>query len=357
MEYKKTFVYIAERPKKNVFRDNSGNGCETNADYVGAHIGIGKEISPINSGTHSSLCFVITFTKRGNILYNMKKVGMRGVFVIRIEDDFDLEKIADSGQCFRWQRDGDGFRIPFRDSLLFIRKVGPQDYEVDCTEEEFDSIWRPYFDLVRSYRAIRGKIKKKDDPVLFEAAKLGQGIRILKQDPWEMLITFIISQRKNIPAIRQAVEAVCRAAGKKKTANDGTEWYMFPSAEEIASLSDEALASCRLGYRDKYVRAAAEAALRGEIDFRKLSALSHEDCLVELQKLYGVGIKVAQCVSLFGLHHLDAFPRDVWILRVLDEVYDGGKNYRFDAYAPYNGVMQQYLFEYYRNKDAREVSV
>lgn len=290
-------------------------------------------------------------------MYNMEKIGMRGVFVIRIEDDFNLEKIADSGQCFRWHRDGDGFRIPFRDSLLFIRKAGPQDYEIDCTEEEFDRIWRPYFDLGRSYRGIRRRIRKADDPVLFEAAKLGQGIRILQQDPWEMLITFIISQRKNIPAIRQAVEAVCRAAGEKKRAADGREWYAFPSIESLASMSKEALDSCHLGYRDKYVRAAAEAALRGEIDFHRLSALSHEDCLVELQKLYGVGIKVAQCVSLFGLHHLDAFPRDVWILRVLDEVYDGGKNYRFDAYAPYNGVMQQYLFEYYRNKDAREVSV
>lgn len=122
--------------------------------------------------------------------------------IIRIADDFDLAKIADSGQCFRWQRDGDLFRIPVRDSLLSIRRVDAQEYEVDCTAGEFEARWKPYFDLGQSYRAIRRRIRKKDDPVLFEAAKLGQGIRILRQDPWEMLITFIISQRKNIPAIR-----------------------------------------------------------------------------------------------------------------------------------------------------------
>ena len=271
--------------------------------------------------------------------------------IIRIADDFDLAKIADSGQCFRWQRDGDLFRIPVRDSLLSIRRVDAQEYEVDCTAGEFEARWKPYFDLGQSYRAIRRRIRKKDDPVLFEAAKLGQGIRILRQDPWEMLITFIISQRKNIPAIRQAVEALCRAAGGKKTAPEGTEWYSFPSAEAVASMSEEALAFCHLGYRDKYVRAAAKAVASGDIDLPALEALSHEACLTELQKLYGVGVKVAQCVSLFGLHHLDAFPRDVWILRVLDEVYNGGKDYRFETYAPYNGVMQQYLFEYYRRKD------
>ena len=301
----------------------------------------------------SAKYFVVqSFSIIGRYIVKYRKVVISLETIIQIADDFDLEKIADSGQCFRWQREGDTYRIPFHDSLLSIRHVGGDDYAVNCTAEEFDNIWRPYFDLGRSYRAIRGKIKKKDDPVLFEAAKLGQGIRILEQDPWEMLITFIISQRKNIPAIRQAVEALCRAAGEKMETKDGIVWFAFPTVESIVSMSKEALDSCHLGYRDKYVRAAAEAAAEGRIDFDKLASLSHEECLVELQKLYGVGIKVAQCVSLFGLHHLDAFPRDVWILRVLDEVYNGGEDYRFDAYAPYNGVMQQYLFEYYRKKDA-----
>lgn len=299
---------------------------------------------------------------------------------MRIEwkDDLNLRMIAESGQCFRWEYDPetDEYRIPYRDQVLYIREVSGEDSsgchgdaaaartletsagnlnpEAAGTSEEeedvFRRVWRPYFDMDRSYSYIRRRIRKKEDPVMFEAAKAGTGIRILRQDPFEMLITFIISQRKNIPAIRHAVELLCRAAGPAKRDCRGRSWHMFPEAAAIAGMSGAALDSCRLGYRDKYVRGAAEVVASGGLDLAELSKEPAEACVSELKRLYGVGQKVADCVALFGLHKLDAFPKDVWIERVLHDCYDDSRTYPAAAYSPYNGVMQQYLFEWYRHR-------
>ena len=132
--------------------------------------------------------------------------------LVRIEDDFDLRKIADSGQCFRFNECGDGYSVVAGDKYVFVRKVTSNDdktgetLEFDCTEEEFDTFWKNYFDLDTNYRGIRGLIDAGEDEYLYNASEYGTGIRILRQDPWEMLISFIISQRKNIPAIKASIE-------------------------------------------------------------------------------------------------------------------------------------------------------
>ena len=125
---------------------------------------------------------------------------------IKIYDDFDLQKIADSGQCFRFNKCGDGYTVVTGDKYVFVKQVGDDLYDFSCNEEEFESFWKNYFDLETSYSGIRNLIDKKKDMYLYSASEFGKGIRILRQDPWEMLISFIISQRKNIPAIKASIE-------------------------------------------------------------------------------------------------------------------------------------------------------
>lgn len=279
--------------------------------------------------------------------------------IVRIEDDFDLRKIADSGQCFRFNECGDGYSVVAGDKYVFVRKVTSNDdktgetLEFDCTEEEFNTFWKNYFDLDTNYRGIRGLIDAREDEYLYNASEYGTGIRILRQDPWEMLISFIISQRKNIPAIKASIEKICEAAGKKiATDKEGKDVFSFPTPEELVALSIEQLSACSLGYRDKYVKQAAMDVASGAVKLDEWAGLDDAGLMEKLLSLYGVGVKVANCEILFGYHRLDAFPKDVWINKVLDMKYPQG--FLFDKYKPYNGVMQQYLFFYSRSEGMKD---
>jgi len=268
---------------------------------------------------------------------------------IHIDDDFDLNKIAASGQCFRFTQEDDGsYRIISGGRCLYAAQTGENEFGLECNRSEFDQYWRAYFDLDLSYRAIRERVSSKDDPFLAAAADDQKGVRILRQDPFEMLITSILTQNKNIPAICRSVELLAEAAGEAKTDSRGKLFHAFPQPEAIAAMTEEELKRCRLGYRSGYVKAAAGAVLSGELDLESLMTADDERTMKALTSIYGVGSKVASCVSLFGLHHLDAFPLDVWIRRVLDNEYPNG--YPFETYSPYNGIYQQYMFAYYRNE-------
>ena len=284
--------------------------------------------------------------------------------LIMISDDFDLDKIADSGQCFRWEKaeneaGGTGlpaYRIIAGGRCLYVSALGQDRYDLDCSEEDFTAFWRDYFDLETDYAHIRGYIDPEKDPFLAAAAGHEKGIRILRQDPWEMLITFIISQNRNIPAIRRSVEMLAEHCGELRRDSRGRDYYAFPEPEAITALTQEELAACKLGYRCGYVHAAAEAVMSGAIDLAALaSGVKTEgesdpgarQLIKTLTGLYGVGDKVASCVALFGLHQLDAFPVDTWIRRILKQEYPDG--YPAERYSPYNGIYQQYMFAYYRH--------
>ena len=267
--------------------------------------------------------------------------------ILEFKDDLDLKKTADSGQCFRWEelKDG-GYRVPHKDSCLIIKKMSEDSYELSCDESEYERLWKDYLDAGTDYRSIRGRISKKKDPFLYAAAEDQQGIRILKQDPWEALISFIISQNRNIPAIKRSIELLCERAGGLCKDPDGREYYSFPTAGAINKMSDTALSECRLGYRDEYIRRTAAAVCDGSLDLNGLMRCSEEEAFDKLIALHGVGKKVASCVMLFGLHFVNAFPIDVWVRRILENEYPNG--YPMKEYAPYNGIYQQYMFAYYR---------
>ena len=262
-------------------------------------------------------------------------------------DDLSPEAIAESGQCFRMRQAEDGSIVLIAyERKLRIRHGETGELIFSCTEEDLDRIWRPYFDLDRDYGDIRAHIRK-DDSFLQEAAAFGRGIRILRQDPWEMLISFIISQRKSIPAIRTAIEKLCENFGKELFALDaeGQEivYHAFPEPEALLKADEDSLASCGLGYRLPYVREAALAWEAGRLS--GLSDLPTEELIHSLMELHGVGVKVASCVALFGYHRLEVAPVDVWMQRVIDGVYGGSLP---EEYKEYAGVIQQYLFNYAR---------
>ena len=289
--------------------------------------------------------------RMGRVAESCRLAGRGGSQVIAfIKDDFNLDRIADSGQCFRWNKTGsDSYRIIAGECCLNIAYLQEDQYDLDCTETAFEDFWRDYFDLREDYRSIRGRIDPKRDPFLGQAMEHEKGIRILRQDPWEMLITFIISQNKNIPAIRRSTELLAQSCGRKLRDANGQEYYGFPDPAAVAALSEKELSEGKLGYRCKYIHAAAEAVLEGRIDLERLRKADEETAIFTLTGLFGVGVKVANCVSLFGLHHTDAFPVDVWMKRILAEQYPEG--YPFDRYSPYNGIYQQYMFAWYRHKE------
>ena len=261
-------------------------------------------------------------------------------------NNLDLTEIADSGQCFRWKKAEKGYRIIAFGKVLHIEK-DPETGEIclDCTDSEFDEVWKDYLDLDTDYGAIIGRIPETD-MYLRAAAECGCGIRILRQDPWETLITFIISQRKNIPAIKQAVEKICASAGQYIGDEDGEKLYSFPSPEELAALTLDDLTKCSLGYRAKYIEATADAFANDRASIDVLSALNDDDLFNALCSFYGVGKKVAFCTMLFGFHRMDSFPMDVWMNRVAEKRYAG--EIPMEHYSPWGGVMQQYMFAYER---------
>lgn len=265
--------------------------------------------------------------------------------MLYVSEDFDIAAIAASGQCFRLVRGIAGdWVLTAQGRVLHIAQAGSRA-EFFCTDEAFRTVWAPYFDLGTDYGVFRRAVPPSD-AFLSAAAQYGRGVRILRQDPWEMLITFILSQRKSIPAIRSCVEALCRRYGAPIPDAEGVR-YAFPTPQSLAACGSEGLSACALGYRCGYVQAAARMAAAGEPDLAALAGLDDAALREQLLRVPGVGPKVANCVMLFGYHRLTGFPRDVWINRILDEVYGG--DFPLDAYRGFEGVIQQYLFYYARS--------
>lgn len=261
--------------------------------------------------------------------------------VVEIPDDFDLQKIGDSGQCFRVRCFPDGcYRFVTGQYVLYIREESPHRFEVSCTAAEWEAVWMVYFDLSRDYAAVRRSVPEEDSFLRLCAAE-GEGIRILRQEPWETLVTFIISQRKSIPAIKGSVELLCERFGRA-VETEREQLFLFPTPQELARASAEELAECRLGYRVPYVLDAIDAAVSGRLSPEGLAALEDEELFHALQSIRGVGAKVSNCVCLFAYGRTALAPVDTWIARIIGRHY-GGRD-PFPAYGDAAGIMQQYAF-------------
>lgn len=266
---------------------------------------------------------------------------------LRIKDDFDLKKIENSGQCFRVREleNGDFLFISGKE-VLFIREKS-DGFLLSCDEKKWEDFWKSYFDFGRDYSKIRAKIKKEDE-FLTNAAEFGKGIRILKQEKWEMLISFIISQRKSIPAIRTSIERLCELAGEKITVKDlegeKKEIFLFPEPKALLKASAEELDKCGLGYRRDYIVNAARLVALKEVSLNSFDNLNDEELFNALNEFKGVGTKVANCVCLFGYGRTGRAPVDVWINKVIERFYNGENP--FGYYGENAGIIQQYMFYY-----------
>ncbi|MCM1114936.1 MAG: DNA-3-methyladenine glycosylase 2 family protein [Clostridium sp.] len=252
----------------------------------------------------------------------------------------DLDLTLDCGQAFRWVKNKDGsWSGVVKDTYLNIAKQGDTVVLKDTSMESFDKIWLHYFDFDKDYVSICDTLKQ--DKLIAPTVDEYYGIRILNQDSWEALCSFVISQQNNIKRIKGIIDRLCRAYGNP--VKDG--FYSFPSAERLSRLSVADFEALGTGYRAKYLERLSKDVASGKIDFEKIKQLPLASARKELLNIYGVGIKVANCALLFGFEFYDAFPVDVWMKRVMEYYPDGLP----ECFNGIGGIAQQYLFHWARN--------
>lgn len=276
----------------------------------------------------------------------MYKKVKRGV-ELQIED-FSLRKTFECGQCFRWREVSENvFSGVAKGRCLTLLSEGDKIIFKDVSLSEFEDIWIDYFDLTTDYIKIKNQISKIH-PVLSEAVKFSSGIRILKQDSWEALCSFIISQNNNIPRIMNIISGLCKNFGDM--INESS--FSFPSAKKISEFDEKSLRVIRAGFRASYILDAAQKIIDGKVNLESILSMSLNDARQTLMKIYGVGPKVAECTLLYGFHKLEAFPIDVWMKKAMKVLFNGMDPCELGEYA---GVAQQYIFYYSRmNKELFE---
>ena len=258
---------------------------------------------------------------------------------------FDLAQTLDCGQAFRWRELPSEGCMSLRAGMAWgkVLRLGQQGEKVwlFCSKEDLETVWRSYFDMDADYGEKRRALSQMS-PALKEAADFAPGIRILRQEPWEALCSFIISQNNHIPRIKGIIQRLCGLLGEPVA---GTEWYEFPTPEAVASCRLEDLAPLRAGFRAKYLLDAGRKVASGEVDLKKIQDSPVETGRKELQKIFGVGPKVAECALLYGFHKTECFPMDVWMKRAMATLLPGKAPQDFGEDG---GLAQQYLFHYSR---------
>lgn len=256
----------------------------------------------------------------------------------------DPVKTFECGQCFRWDADAGGVYTGVVGKRVL--RVKEEDGLVLCSAPNEDlEYWTGYFDLDNDYTAANALFAENE--YLKICADYGAGIRILRQEPWEALCSFIISQCNNIPRIKGVVLRLCQSFGEEL--EEGV--FSFPGAEVIAPLSESDLAPLRSGYRAGYILNAARAVAEGRLDFDELAVMDAGEAFSQICALKGVGKKVANCFMLYGLHRMDRFPVDVWMKRALKEHFPSD----FDpaSLGEYSGLAQQYIFYHAREEEGK----
>ena len=269
--------------------------------------------------------------------------------------DFEPKHIFECGQCFRWKKEVDNsYTGVAMGRVINVSKEGDTVYLKNTNLEDFNNIWKEYFDLDTDYSKIKNQLKNMDE-YLKKATEFGAGIRILRQDPWEMLISFIISSNNRIPMIQKAIKNLSKEYGTYIGNFRGEEYYNFPTPEQLNKATIEEIRACSTGFRDKYIKSTTERVINESEDVYNYKSLSTEECRKKLMEFSGVGPKVCDCISLFGMQKYDTFPVDVWVKRVMQEFYVEDdmslakiRKYALDKFGDLSGFAQQYLFYYAR---------
>lgn len=282
-------------------------------------------------------------------------------YVIEKFDSFDTVHIFECGQCFRWNKiDEDTYLGVIKGAIIKVKQENNKLIFTGKSSENFKNVINYYFDLDTNYSEYKDKLSKVDE-FMKESIEFGSGIRILKQDLWECIISFIISANNNIPRIKKIIERISKEYGKK-VEFEGNIYYEFPTAEELSKATVEDLRALGTGFRDKRIYNTTKMILNKEVDLDKIASFDNtEDMRNELLKLDGVGPKVADCILLFGLKRLDVFPIDVWVRRVMNELYIHNEveekvnkvqlqKLAEEKFGNIAGMAQQYLFYWKREE-------
>ncbi|MBR7009250.1 MAG: DNA glycosylase [Ruminococcus sp.] len=251
------------------------------------------------------------------------------------QGDFALDDTLDCGQAFRWEKIADNaYHGAFLNNQLTISCENGSDlFRLhNTTEQEFIEVWADYFDLSTDYGRLKAQLS--EDEMLSKACAYAGGIRILRQDSWEALSSFIISQNNNIPRIKGIIGRLCE------------HYSGYPSAEMMKDETVESLGYLRSGFRAKYLVDAVSKVLSGEIELEMIRNMPLDEARNKLMTIKGVGPKVADCALLFGFYRIDAFPKDVWVKRVMAQWYPNGLP---ECTKGIEGIAQQYLFHYIRS--------
>ena len=273
---------------------------------------------------------------------------------------FELRDIFDCGQCFRWNEQDDGsYTGIIKNGVLNVKKEKSNVIFSGLLNENIEKVCNEYFDLNTDYELIKEKLSTVDEN-LKKSIEYGEGIRILNQDLWECIISFIISANNNIPRIKKIIDRISENYGEEIIWNE-KKYYTFPTEKELSKASIEDLRKLGLGFRDKRVYTTTKMILNKEVDLDEIIKLDNSNEIREkLLSLDGVGEKVADCIMLFSLKRFDVFPVDVWVRRVMNELYIKNENEEKvnktevrkiaeEKFGSLAGIAQQYLFYYRKN--------
>ncbi len=265
-------------------------------------------------------------------------------------EHFDLNMIFDCGQCFRFDRTNGVENAYEGVALGKYLKIVQNDKNITVfgiDKDDYEQTWKHFFAVDEDYENIQKNILSSfgNDDTILSAIKSGDGIRILHQDPWEVICSFIISQNNNIPRIKKIISAISQAYGEKIISENGCH-YAFPTATALFNAGEEKIFSLKTGFRAGYIYDAAKKVSRGELNLELMSSFDTDKLIKELMSVKGIGPKVASCIALFGFGKTDAFPIDVWMKKVIAKYYPQGLSP--STLGGYAGIAQQYLFHYER---------
>ena len=283
-------------------------------------------------------------------------------YVITDVDSFELRDIFECGQCFRWNAKDDGsYTGVIKNGVINVKKINNDVIFEGICNGNIADICRDYFDLNRDYKKIKTILSNVDE-YLKESIEYGSGIRILNQDLWEMIISFIISANNNIPRIKGIIEKMSQKYGNKIVWK-GKDYYIFPTIKQLSSASKDDLRALGMGFRDTYIFNTTNTIASGDINLEELHNEKDTSKVREkLLTLSGVGPKVADCILLFStLKRFDVFPIDVWVRRVMNDLYIKNEDetkvskkeiekLAKEKYGDLEGIAQQYLFYWRREQ-------
>lgn len=282
--------------------------------------------------------------------------GFKDYVVVKNIKNFELDHVFECGQCFRWNKTETGSFIGVAyGKVIEVEKNGNDLIIYNTTIEEFNTIWCKYFDLGRDYAEIKKELSK--DALLKKSVDFGNGIRLLKQEHFELLLSFIISSNNRIPMIKRAIATISEKWGGK-IEYKGNAYYSFPTIENLKTKTLEDFQNCSIGFRAKYVNDTCQKVYENNGVLDNIFSLDDNGCHIELQKFMGVGPKVADCIMLFAMQKYSAFPVDVWVKRAMMHFYVAPdvslkkiREFGRDKFGDLSGFAQQYLFYYARENN------